>query len=116
MQLTMEHSPYAKGGEIAIEEDDHGDKKKLECAECHRRIAYGADLITTEPGVYGPRGIVDLGHKLVFCSETCVGLYYSGNGSESRLAPTARIVRFDGRIDRIGVHCPRPFRDDSRSR
>lgn len=49
---------------------------KLKCSECRRSIGYGADLIAAEKCVSGPRGIVPLGGRLVFCSETCVGHYY----------------------------------------
>ena len=61
----------------------------LKCRECGRRIEYGGDLITAEPSVSGPRGIVPLGQVLIFCCEACLGSYYgnSGNGDLPKLPP-----------------------------
>ena len=56
---------------------DKDDATKLKCSECGKRIDYGGDLLTVEKCVLGPRGIVELGEKLLFCSEKCLRSYYS---------------------------------------
>lgn len=52
---------------------------KLRCSECRRSIDYGRDAIATEACVNGPRGLVALGEKLVFCSEECVSHFFNGS-------------------------------------
>ncbi len=56
----------------------HNQSQNLQCSECRRSIGYGGDIITTEKCVSGPRGIVPLGERLVFCSEECVSSYFNG--------------------------------------
>ncbi len=55
----------------------HNNIPKLQCNECRKSIGYGGDAITTEVCVSGPRGLVSLGDKLVFCSEECLSSFYS---------------------------------------
>ena len=62
--------------------EDNNDKPFLRCAECHREIDLGHDLITAEKGVTGPRGVVPLGKVNVFCSEECISKYFNGQPSD----------------------------------
>jgi hypothetical protein len=57
-----------------MENDKNG--VKLRCSECRKSIDYGRDAISTEACVNGPRGLVSLGEKLVFCSEECVSNFF----------------------------------------
>lgn len=53
------------------------DTGQLRCNECRKSIEYGADAITAESCVNGPRGLVPLGERLVFCSEECLSSFFS---------------------------------------
>jgi hypothetical protein len=57
-------------------------QKEMCCENCQSTISFGSDLITTEKGVNGPRGIVPLGEILVFCSEKCVSDFFNGTPAD----------------------------------
>lgn len=56
--------------------------KKLHCECCDRNIDFGADLITAEKAVSGPRGIVPLGEIRLFCSEKCLSVFFNGTPAD----------------------------------
>ena len=52
--------------------DQTGANSKRLCAECRKPLDLGVDVLTLEPGVIGPRGVVPLGDAQLFCSEACL--------------------------------------------
>ena len=56
------------------------DSDVIRCANCHRAIELGRDMITVEEAVMGPRGPVPLQEIKCFCGEQCVGSHFSDEG------------------------------------
>ena len=48
------------------------DELQQRCAECDRLLRLGADVITLEHGVIGPRGVVPLQDIQLFCGDACL--------------------------------------------
>lgn len=48
----------------------------MECTECRRELDYGADVLSVQEGVIGPRGVVPVDEPLLFCSEECLRAYF----------------------------------------
>jgi len=68
--------------------EDENESPRLKCSECRKTINYGADAITTEVCVNGPRGLVTLGDRQIFCSEACLSQFYGdADLSELHSAP-----------------------------
>ena len=86
MLLTSSFPHNLKGGDLNIKRKK--DNHKIKCKECGRDIEYGGDLITIEKCVNGPRGIIPLGEKEVFCNEECLGNFFGNfNGRELPKVP-----------------------------
>ena len=57
----------------------NGDTSRHVCAECRKRLDLGVDVLTLEPGVIGPRGVVPLGDVQLLCSGACFRAHTGGS-------------------------------------
>jgi hypothetical protein len=77
-----------KGGITIMNQEEQQEEGKtgLRCDQCRRPVEYGADVITVEKGVSGPRGVVPLGEALTFCSDECLASYFGGDDDLPRIS------------------------------
>ena len=53
-----------------------------QCVECQREFQYGAEALSLEYAVIGPRGLVPLRETKLFCDEECLLSFLSDEESE----------------------------------
>ncbi len=56
--------------------------KPAHCAACQRKLDLGAEAVTLEYVVIGPRGLVPLREAKVFCDEDCLQRYVTDEEPE----------------------------------